>query len=81
MPRTQEIENIIPELYRSSILNASMFAFVKGAREALHTLTIEQSVDMFMEVYGLNDDTYNRESAVTTFGRMNKKLIELIKIK
>lgn len=79
MPKLNEIEKQIPELYRANALSLSLFAYVRGARSALHTITVSQAVDMFMAEYGLTDDTYNKESAVTTYNRMQNKFINLLK--
>lgn len=77
MPKLSEIEKQIPALYRRNALNLSLFAYVRGVRSALHTITVVQAIDMFMGDYGLNDDNFNRGSALTTYNRMQKELINL----
>jgi len=75
MPKIQQIESTIHKIYRRNALNLSLFAYVLGVRSALHTITIPQAVDMFMQEFGLDDDTFNRASAITTFNRMQKELL------
>ena len=77
MPKTDEIEKFIPALWRCSPLNLCLFSYIRGVRGALHTITITQAIDMFMEEYGLDDDNFNRGSALTTYNRMQKFLINL----
>ena len=77
MPKTSEIEKLIPKIYRQNALNLSLFAYIRGVRTALHTVTVVQAIDMFMEDYGLDDDNFNRGSALTTYNRMQKDLITL----
>lgn len=79
MPKPSEIEKQIPELFRANALNLMLFGYVRGVKSALHTLTISQAVDMFMKEYGLTDDNYNRESAITSYNRMQNKFINFLK--
>lgn len=76
MPRVTELEKEIPKLYRRSALNMLMFAFVRGARAALHTLTIKDAILMFMEDFELDDDEFNYQTALTTYAQMQKELIK-----
>ena len=75
MPVQTEIEKTIPDLYKRSALNHLMFGFVRGVRETLHTVSVHDAVFMFMECFGLDDDSYNSKSAMTTFARMQNDLI------
>lgn len=77
MPKLSEIQKQIPALYRQNALNLSLFAYIRGVRSALHTVTVIKAIDMFMEDYGLDDDNFNRSSALTTYNRMQKELITL----
>ena len=75
MPKTNPIEESIPKLYRRNALNLSMFAFIRGVRAALPTVSVPLAIDMFMEHYGLNDDNFNRGSARNTYNFMQKELL------
>ena len=75
MPKRTQIENLIPALYKRSVLNIALFAYIRGVRSTLPTLTLAQAVDMFMEDWGLDEDEFNRNSALTTYDRMQKELI------
>lgn len=77
MPSLNEIQKQIPALYRQNALNLSLFAYIRGVRAALHTVTVVQAIDMFMNDYGLEEDDFNRKSALTTYNRMQKYLITL----
>lgn len=77
MPKTSKIEELIPKIYRQNALNLSLFAYVRGVRSALHTVTVVQAIDMFMDDFGLDDDNFNRGSGLTTYNRMQKELIIL----
>lgn len=77
MPKLSETQKQIPALYRQNALNLSLFAYIRGVRSALHTVSVAQAIDMFMKDYGLDDDTFNRNSALTTYDRMQKDLITL----
>lgn len=79
MPIVNKAVQDMPALYRRSVLNTAMFAFVQGAKAALHTLTVEQGVLLFMDTYGLTHETYNYRSAVCTFNRMQLELKESVK--
>lgn len=71
------IEKTIPALYKRNTLNTAMFAFVRGARCTLHTLTVKDAILMFMTDYGLEeDDDYNSSSAEATYYRMQQELLE-----
>lgn len=79
MPRPAPTLNPIPAMYKESFLNISLFAYVRGVRSALHTVTVSSAVDMFIEGYGLDRDIYDKASAITTYNRMQNKFITLLK--
>ena len=64
----------IPALYKRNALNLSMFAFVKGARATLHTITVDDALSLFMDSYGLDEDSFNSASARATYYRMAAEL-------
>lgn len=67
MPKLNNLEKGIPALYRRSALSMLMFGYVQGVRATLHTVTVKAAIRMFMTHYGLTDDNYNADSALTTF--------------
>lgn len=77
MPKRTAIENQIPALYKRNALNLSLFGYIRGARAALHTISVPEAIGMFMEEYGLDDDDINRLSALNTYNRMQKELLNL----
>ena len=58
-----------------------MYGHVKGARDILHTVTLKHSLTDFQEDYGLNADSFNLESQLTIFNRMQNEYIEALKTK
>ncbi len=79
MPKQINIQLSIPALYKRSALNHLMFGFVTGVRATLHTVTIKEAVYMFMDAYGLSHEDYNSDSALITFNRMQKELLNIKK--
>ena len=77
MPKSSNIENTIPKLYRRSALNQMMFAYVCGCRSALHTLSITACISLFMHEFGLTEEDYNSDSARVEYNKMRKELINL----
>ena len=77
MPKPSEIEKQIPKLYRQNAINLSLFAYVRGVRAALHTVTVPQAILMFMDDYGIEPDELNTKSCLTTYNRMQKDLLNL----
>jgi hypothetical protein len=74
-----QTENNIQKLYRRSAENLLMFAFVRGARATLHTVTIDKALEMFREDMGISIDDFSISSNRTIFNRMNLELFNLIK--
>lgn len=56
-----------------------MYGYIKGARASLHTITIKQAVMMFMDDFELDEDSFNSDSAMNTFFRMERDLITIKK--
>lgn len=74
MSRQTEIEKIIPAIYKRSTLNLLFHGYIKGVKSTLHTMTTNAAIDMFMDDFGLNDDEFNRDSAIVIYDRMQKEL-------
>lgn len=79
MPKQSKIERLVPSLYKRTALSQMMFAYVLGCRSALHTVSVEQAIIMFMEEFELTHDDYNTESAEVIYHRMYRDYIELKK--
>lgn len=77
MAKETQIEKTIPKLYKRNALNLMMFAFVRGVRATLHTITISNAIRMFMENMELSGEEYDSESARSTFHLLQKELINL----
>ncbi len=79
MPKETTIEAAIPRLYKRPALNLLMFGYVRGAREVLHTVTVKQAISDFMDLFDLDHDQYNIDSALVTFHRMQRELFDILK--
>lgn len=77
MAKETSIEKTIPKLYKRTALSQMMFAFVRGVRATLHTVTIDEAIRMFMDDMDLTDDDFNVESARSAYHLMQKELINL----
>lgn len=75
MPKENKVESKIGAIYKKNALNLLLYGFVTGVRATLHTVTIEKAVGMFMEAYELSDEDFNCDSAVASFGKMQKEFI------
>tara|TARA_R110000787_G_scaffold97665_4_gene201312 strand:+ start:11330 stop:11563 length:234 start_codon:yes stop_codon:yes gene_type:complete len=75
MPSRSGVENSVPKIYQRTALSLMLFGYVTGVRATLHTVTLDQAVNMFIESYGLDEDDYNTESAKNNFNRMQKEFL------
>lgn len=74
MPSRNGIRAQIPALYQRSALNLSLYAFVRGVRAALPTVSVKDAVFLFMEEYGLTEELFNSDSAIVAFHEMNREI-------
>lgn len=79
MASISKTENNIERIYRRSAENLLMFAFVRGARATLHTVTIDKALEMFRVDMGIEIDDFSIPSNRTIFNRMNEELFKLNK--
>jgi len=56
-----------------------MFGYLNALRYNLPTITIDKSIRNFMKYHGLDDDTFNSDSARVTYYRMLKEYTEMQK--
>lgn len=73
MPKEQEVLKPIPALYKTNALNLLAFAYIRGVRETVHTVTEKQAIKMFMNSFELEEDEFNLDSALFTYSRTKKK--------
>lgn len=77
MSKVSKIERTIPSLYRRTALSQYMFAFVLGVRATLHTVTVKDAISMFMKQFNLTEEQYSADSAMVTYNRMFKELLNI----
>jgi hypothetical protein len=82
MPRSKKYENKIPVFYRKSTLDIMMFTHVTAIREysgvdanGNYTISIEEAINNFFDLYYISLDDYPMESALTTYTRMNHNFL------
>ena len=80
MPRIKKFENRIPAFYRKSTLDLLMFSHVTALREytiedGKYTMTLEEAIDDFYDVYCIDPDELPIESALTTYTRLQNNFL------
>jgi len=76
MPRSHDIEKIIPALYRNNALNLIMFGYVQ-ARSERSGVTVRDAIEEFMRDFELTHEDINTDSAAVLISRMRSQLINL----
>jgi len=76
-----KIENCIPRIYQRQAITLLMYAFVRGARWALHSLTIKEAAEAFIEQFGISPEDYSLDSVMVIYQRTHKEFIEDAKTK
>ena len=59
-------------MYKIQALDNIMFGYVLGMRNALPSLSVDRCVDSFMEMLGLSEDDYSKDSAICQFYRYHE---------
>jgi len=78
MPKPRGIDNKIAAIYRKNTLSLLCFGYVRGCKSALHTLTVDQCISLFMKEFDLTEEDFNSESARVEYGKMQKLMQEII---
>jgi hypothetical protein len=68
--RAKPAIELIPAIYRSSFEDIALFMWVEGQKRIIPTITVEQSIGLFIGYVGGNWDIVNLS---TTYYRMQKK--------
>lgn len=74
MPKEQPAETAIATIYKKNALSLMMFGFVRGTITTIHTVSVKDAIDSFMEDFRLTDDDVNRGSLEVIYLRMKKDL-------
>jgi hypothetical protein len=85
MPKRKELYNTmnIPRLLYRETIDNWMFAYVHGYRHIsqLPVLQVKAGIEQFMLDFGLTEDDYPVDSAITTFYRMLGEVRQIENIK
>ena len=74
MPKTNAYEGKIPAFYRRKTIDMLMFAHVTALHER-YDVKLEDAIDDFLDLYGVDEDDYPIESARTTYNRIRNNFI------
>lgn len=66
-------KGIVGDFYKSLAEDLLMFGFVQGQKNLVPTITIEQAVRNFGNVFGLHKHGFNEDSAIVMYNRMTKR--------
>ena len=73
MPRRKECTKLIPKIYQCNAENLGLFFFVNAQRQLVPTVTLEQAI---WNYFRFTDIEWDMESAMSTFGRLQKDYFE-----
>lgn len=62
----------IPKIYRSETIHNLMFAYVMGVTDTVPTINRSTAINEFRLRFGLKEEDYPTESALTIYNRMFK---------
>jgi len=75
MPRDTAYKKAIPRFYRRDTLDTSLFTWVVCAKNYFPTLSVENALQEWYKVFGINPDDYPMTTATQTFARMQKEAL------
>ena len=67
----------VAQFYRWQALDHVMFGYVNGLRTAIPSMAIAEAIRMFLDEFGLCEDTYCLETAKMAYYRIAKSLIAI----
>lgn len=56
-----------------------MFGYVRGVQHNLPTVSVHKAIAQFFEVFDIDHDDWNVETAHKTYQRMNTEYMEMLK--
>jgi hypothetical protein len=65
----------VPKMYKRQCLDHIMYGYINGIRKAMPSLTIQESISMFLEDNDLSEDDLPLLTAVQTYYRMREEYI------
>jgi hypothetical protein len=77
MPKERISEKLIPKIYRRKFEDISMLFYVMGQRDIMPAISIEKA--MYNYFRRIRDEDFNIESALATFGKLQKEYYESAK--
>ncbi len=76
MPKEKILTKCIPNIYKRNAENIGMFFWVKGQKNLIPTITIEQAIMSYFRFTGISLDEWDIDSAMTTYIRLQTEFLE-----
>lgn len=76
MPKETDYKKAIPNLYKRGFLESSIFSWINALKYTMPHLSLDQCLNGFYKFYGINEEEYQRKTAIQTYERMTKELIK-----
>lgn len=70
MPKKKKLYVDMPKLLLYEAVDHCLFSYVLGMQRAMPSVGIAKAVELFIEEFGLDEDTYPLEHAKITWYRM-----------
>ena len=74
MPKIKKYEAKIPAFYRRSALDLMLFTHVTALCER-YNVNLDDAIIDFFDLYGISDNDFPIESALTTYNRVRNNFI------
>lgn len=72
MPKEKELTKSIANIYKKNAESLLLFAWVKGQKSIVPTVTLDQAILSYFRYMGISIDEWDIESARTTYNRLQK---------
>lgn len=66
----------IGKIYKRQWLDSVLFGWITGQRRLLPSVSVRQSIDMFLAHHGLTYDDLSMEDCERTYNRMNNEFFD-----
>lgn len=74
MPKEKSCTQLVPRIYKINAENILLFSWVNAQKKLVPTVTLEQAIWSYFQFFSI--DNWDIESAMATFGRLQKEYYE-----
>lgn len=74
MPKEKEFKKCLPKIYKRNAEDIALLFFVKGQKQIVPTITLDQSIRNFFRLADIDD--WDFECAKTTYMRLQNDFFE-----